>query len=132
MGRGEVEVLVIVELEALPVVVRVEAASKFAACLSSSFVMDVFSLTVLLSLTQLERARRQGHILRANSQEAADADDVRVDLAGLVEQDVRYVADFLVVGPEHVRALEFRGQQLIALCAVTTLAAVLPLVVALG
>ena len=56
-----------------------------------------------------------GDGLRAHSEESADADDVGLDLPGLVEQDVAYVADFLAIGAENVGAFEFRRQQLIGL-----------------
>ena len=63
--------------------------------------------------TTWNAARSQRHVLGAHAEEAADADDVGFDLAVLVEQDVAHVADLLVVGADHVGALELRRQPLI-------------------
>src|SRR5260221_4708635 len=67
----------------------------------------------LVARHELEGARRQGDVLRADAEEAADADHVGFDLAVLVEQNVAHVADLLLIGPDHVRALELRREELI-------------------
>src|SRR5215207_7631801 len=51
----------------------------------------------LVARDELERARRQRYVLRADAEEAADAHNVGFDLATLVEQDVAHVTDLLVV-----------------------------------
>ena len=79
--------------------------------------MDSFSLSdSFLDLSPATTSKALGlerDVLGADAQEAADADDVGENLAVLVEQDVADVADLLVVGAEHVGALEVRREVLI-------------------
>src|ERR1043166_9221330 len=59
---------------------------------------------------QLERRRVDRDLLRADAEDAADADHVGQDLAVLREQDIAAVADLLLIGADHVDAAEFRGE----------------------
>src|SRR5215217_1955450 len=61
----------------------------------------------------MEGGWHERHVLLADAEEPANSNDIGENLAVLVEQDVRNVANLLVVGADHVGAFQLGRQHLI-------------------
>src|ERR1035441_10267290 len=69
--------------------------------------------SVVLALHDIEGGGRDGHMLGPEAKETAHAYNDSVDLPALVEQDVGDVADLLIIGTQHIGAIELGRQPLI-------------------